>query len=91
MKHFSQAYGSLACPVESIRMIRDKRTWVAVNAVGAAAGLFLLVSWAVFPPAHALFPQWFLLADAALILGAFIYNIVRRLAARFHRHGGRAA
>jgi hypothetical protein len=60
-------------------MIRDKRTWIAVNTVGAAAALFMLISWSAFPPAHPVFPRWFLLADAAVLFGLFIYNIVRRL------------
>jgi hypothetical protein len=75
----SRTRGSPTRPVESTRMIRDKRTWIAVNAVGAVAGLFLLVSWAVSPPTNALFPPWFLRVDAAFIFGAFIYNIIRRL------------
>jgi|HubBroStandDraft_4_1064222.scaffolds.fasta_scaffold00006_148 hypothetical protein len=60
-------------------MIRDKRTFIVINAVGAACALFVLVSWTVSPPTHALFPPWFLMADGALLLGYFIYNIVRRL------------
>jgi len=79
MKHVSQECGPLVCPVESIGMIRDKRTWIAVNAVGAVAALFVLISWSFRPPTHELFPPWFWQADAAFIFGAFIYNIVRRL------------
>ena len=65
--------------VEQASMIRDKRTWIAVNAVGAAAALFVLVSWSLRPPTHGLFPPWFLFADAVFIFGVFIYNIIRRL------------
>lgn len=60
-------------------MIRDKRTWIAVNAVGAAAALFMLITQSVFPSPHPLVPHWFLLADAVLLFGLFIYNIVLRL------------
>lgn len=60
-------------------MIRDKRVWIAVNAVGAAAALYVLISWSLRPPTHELFPPWFWQADAAFVFGAFIYNIVRRL------------
>lgn len=75
----STARRKRAATVESPRMIRDKRTGIAVNAIGAAAALFLLISWSISRPTHALFPQWLLLTDAALLLAFFIYNIVRRL------------
>jgi len=60
-------------------MIRDKRTWIVVNAVGLAASLFVLISWSLRPPTLWLFPPWFWQADAAFVCGGFIYNIVRRL------------
>ncbi len=64
---------------EQAHMIKDKRTWIAVNSIGTAASLFVLISWFFRPPTHELFPPWFWQADAALVCGAFIYNIVRRL------------
>ncbi|HEX3672269.1 MAG TPA: hypothetical protein VHT92_11255 [Candidatus Cybelea sp.] len=60
-------------------MIRDKRLYIAVNAVGAASAAFALVIWTAFPSRHSLFPQWFLVGDALLLLGFFIYNVVRRM------------
>ena len=60
-------------------MIRDKRTWIAVNAVGAVATLFVLISWLFSPPTNLWLPAWFWQADMALVFGGFIYNIVRRL------------
>jgi hypothetical protein len=60
-------------------MIRDKRLFIAINAVGVAAALLLLVRWTAFPSPHSLFPQWFMVGDALLMFGYFIYNIVRRM------------
>jgi hypothetical protein len=60
-------------------MIRDKRTFIAVNAVGAAATLLVLISWSLRPPSSLLFPPWFWRADAAFVFGVFIYNIARRM------------
>ena len=60
-------------------MIRAKRTFIAVNAVGAAATLLVLISWSLRPPSSVLFPPWFWRADAAFVFGWFIYNIVRRM------------
>jgi len=65
--------------VERACMIRDKRTWIAVNAAGAAAALFVVISWLYSPPTHLWFPAWVWQADIALVFGGFIYNIVRRL------------
>jgi hypothetical protein len=73
------AWRKRIAPVESKRMIRDKRTWIAVNAVGAAAALFMLITQSVFPSPHPFVPRWFLLANTVLLFGLFIYNIVRRL------------
>lgn len=60
-------------------MIRDKRTWIAINAVGAAATLFVLISWLYRPPTQLWLPAWFWQAEIALVFGGFIYNIARRV------------
>jgi hypothetical protein len=60
-------------------MIRDKRAFIAVNAIGAAATLFALILWTISPPTHAIFPPWFLWMLEAFVFASFMYNIVRRL------------
>ena len=72
--------GPSRAPSNRTRMIRDKRTWIVVNAVGAAGVLLVLISSIVFPPTHdALFPPWFLRTLEAFVFAGFIYNIIRRL------------
>jgi hypothetical protein len=60
-------------------VIRDKRTWILVNAVGAALALYLLISSWAFPPQHPLPAHWLVPAGAALLLGLFIYSVVLRM------------
>lgn len=60
-------------------MIRDKRAYIVVNAIGAASAVFLIVMWTAFPSPHSFLPQWFLVVDGLFLLGAFIYNIIRRM------------
>lgn len=63
-------------------MIRDTRAFVAVNAIGALSALYLLVYWAVHRPAQSLFPWWILAGSAAVMLGAFLYNMIMKLSGR---------
>ena len=63
-------------------MIRNPRALTAVNTVGALAALFLLISWSLRPSTSALFPQWFLVALALVLLGSFVYQIVMTLTGR---------
>jgi hypothetical protein len=63
-------------------MIRDTRTYVAINVVGALAALFLLAFWAISPPSHPLFPVWLLIGLAAFSLGGFVFQIIMRLTGR---------
>lgn len=63
-------------------MIRNTRTYVAVQTVGALASLGVLLSWSVSPPMHPVFPMWCLIGIAAFTAGSFAYNIVMTLRGR---------
>ena len=63
-------------------VIRDTRTYVVVNVVGALISLFLVALWAISPPRHELFPTWLLIGLAAFSFGGFVYQIIMRLTGR---------
>lgn len=63
-------------------MIRDTRTYVVVNAVGALTSLLLVALWAISPPRDSLFPTWLLIGLAAFSFGTFVYQIIMRLTGR---------
>lgn len=63
-------------------MIRDARTFVAVNVIGALASLFLIASWTISPPKRPLFPAWLLILLGVVMLCGFVYQIVMRLSGR---------
>ncbi|HEY1427994.1 MAG TPA: hypothetical protein VGF18_00345 [Candidatus Tumulicola sp.] len=60
-------------------MIRDNRTFVAVNIAGVALALFGVVLRVLYPPVHPIGPPWIYVGLPALIGCIFIYNIVARL------------
>lgn len=60
-------------------MIRDKRTFIIISAVGLACGLWLLFSQLAYPASHPVFPRWLSLTLDVVVIAGFTYNIVLRL------------
>jgi|SRR5579863_1147811 len=59
-------------------MIRDKRTWLAVNAFGAMAALLVVILQCLYPATHPLL-RWLTIGNGAVLFVLFIYNIVLRM------------
>jgi Ca2+/Na+ antiporter len=60
-------------------MIRHKATYIAINAVGAAATASSAILIYLNPSPHPTAWYWVSVALSAIVFAAFLYNIARRM------------
>lgn len=59
-------------------MIRDKRTFIAVNAIGGLAALLTVVLQCLYPATQPLL-RWIMVGGGILLAAQFVSNIVLRM------------